>query len=366
MLATNGSDRDNPAGLIGAVTVRFKDGSQLDLCTDDTWLATNAVPEQDWYASEPSGSPWPAAQQLGPAAMAPWSLDPGAGDVPQLYPEYHATARLLAAAGLEPDFESDGRVRYTHRRLADAEIYFVASRADEQVAAECSFRVAQGQPELWDPLTGTVRHLPDYQQANGRTRIPLQFAPFQSYFVVFRKPVAAPAATPSGTRNFPASQAIATLEGPWNLSFDTKMGGPAHLVFEKLEDWSRHSDPSVRNYSGIATYRRSFDLPDGPREKGSRILVDLGTVHSMARVRLNGRDMGVVWCAPWSVDITTAVQDKNNQLEIEVANLWPNRLIGDAALPPADRLAWTTWNPYQPADPLLPSGLLGPVVLRRE
>ena len=366
VLATNGSDRDNPAGLIGAMTVRFKDGSQLDLCTDDTWLAANAVQKQDWYGSEPSGSQWPAAQQLGPAAMAPWSLDPAAGDVPHLYPEYHATARLLAAAGLEPDFESDGRVRYTHRRLADAEIYFVASRADEHVAAECSFRVVQGQPELWDPLTGTVRHLPDYHQAHGRTRIPLQFAPFQSYFVVFRKPAAAPAAKPSGTRNFPASQPIATLEGPWNISFDTNMGGPAHLEFEKLADWSQHSDPSVRNYSGIATYRRLFDLPDGPRETGSRILVDLGTVHSMARVRLNGRDMGVVWCAPWSVDITTAVQDKNNQLEIEVANLWPNRLIGDAALPPAERVSWTTWNPYQPADPLLPSGLLGPVVLRRE
>ena len=183
----------------------------------------------------------------------------------------------------------------------------MANRADEQVAAECSFRVVQGQPELWDPLTGTVRALPDYRQADGRTRIPLQFAPSKatSSCFVSRPPLAR--AKPSGTRNFPVSEPIATLEGPWNVSFDTNMGGPAHLVFEKLADWSQHADPSVRHFSGIATYRRSFDLPDGPRGQRSRILVDLGTVHSMARVRLNGRDLGVVWCAPWSVDITTAV-----------------------------------------------------------
>jgi hypothetical protein len=366
VLATNGSDRDNPAGLIGALTVRFKDGSQLDVCTDDTWLAANAVQEQDWFANDPNDSQWQAAQQLGPAPMAPWSLDPAAGEVPQLYPEYDATARLLMAAGVGPDFEADGSVRYTHRRLANAEIYFVANRADENVSAECSFRVVQGQPELWDPLTGTLRELPDYRNADGRTRIPLRFVPYQSYFVVFREPTAARTITSNIAKNFPVSEPIATLEGSWNVSFDTTMGGPANLVFETLADWSQHADPAVRHFSGIATYRRSFDLPDVPRGDDSRILLDLGTVHSMARVRLNGRDLGVVWCAPWSVDLTAAVQDRDNQLEIDVANLWPNRLIGDAALPPPQRRSWTTWNPYQPTDPLLPSGLLGPVVLRRE
>ncbi|MHB8974603.1 MAG: glycosyl hydrolase [Pirellulaceae bacterium] len=366
VLATNGSDRDNPAGLVGAVTVRFQDGSQWDVCTDDTWLAANTVQAPAWYASAPNDAQWRAAQQLGPSPMAPWSLDPAASDVPQLYPEYGATARLLVAAGVGPDFEADGPVRYTHRRLADAEIYFVANRADEQVAAECSFRVVRGQPELWDPLSGTRRDLPDYRQADGRLRIPLQFAPFQSYFVVFREQTAARTRQANGARNFPVSEPLTTLEGPWNVSFDTTMGGPANLVFESLVDWSQHADPAVRHFSGIATYRRSFDLLDAPRGDGSRILLDLGTVHSMARVRLNGQDLGVVWCAPWSVDLTAALQDRDNQLEIEVANLWPNRLIGDSALPPPQRLAWTTWNPYQPTDPLLPSGLLGPVVLRRE
>ncbi|MHB0960573.1 MAG: glycosyl hydrolase [Pirellulaceae bacterium] len=366
VLATNGSDHDNPAGLLGAVTVRFEDGGQLTVYTDDRWLAANAAEKEDWYARDSDEAQWQPAKKLGPAPMAPWSLDPAAGDVPPLYPEYEATARLLRAAGVEPDFESNGPIRYTHRRLADAEIYFVSNRTDERVSTDCSFRVDRGEPELWDPVTGTVRALAVYHQADGRTQIPLQFAPCQSYFVVFRKSTIAHAGNIPDTVNFPVSEPIGVLEGPWDVSFETTKGGPASLVMETLADWSQHPDPSVRHYSGIATYRRTFDLPDVPRESASHILLDLGTVHSIARVRLNGQDLGVVWCAPWHVDLTAALQDRDNQLEIEVANLWPNRLIGDAALPPSERLSWTTWNPYQPTDALLPSGLLGPIVLRRE
>ena len=71
----------------------------------------------------------------------------------------------------------------------------------------------------------------------------------------------------------------------------------------------------------------------------------------------------MVWCAPWRVEITGAVKPKDNQLEIAVANLWPNRLIGDQSLPAAQRLTWTTWNPFTKDSPLLESGLLGPVAL---
>ena len=99
---------------------------------------------------------------------------------------------------------------------------------------------------------------------------------------------------------------------------------------------------------------------------GRPILLDLGVVHSMARVRLNERDMGVVWCAPWRVDITDEVQATQNRLEVDVANLWPNRLIGDKRYPEDKRVAWTTFDPYQADSPLLPSGLLGPVTLKTQ
>jgi hypothetical protein len=85
----------------------------------------------------------------------------------------------------------------------------------------------------------------------------------------------------------------------------------------------------------------------------------------MARVRLNGKDLGVVWCPPWRVEITSALQPGENHLEIEVANHWGNRAIGDAALPEA--LRRTKGNFTLPADKLLfPSGLLGPVCVQNE
>ena len=90
-------------------------------------------------------------------------------------------------------------------------------------------------------------------------------------------------------------------------------------------------------------------------------MFNLGEVHNMARVRLNGTDLGVVWCAPWRVDVTETLKSEGNHLEIEVANLWPNRLIGDKMLPQDQQISWTTWNPYESESALLPSGLLGPV-----
>jgi hypothetical protein len=96
---------------------------------------------------------------------------------------------------------------------------------------------------------------------------------------------------------------------------------------------------------------------------GQKYFLDLGVVKNLARVRLNGHDLGVIWCHPWRIEVSDAIQPGENHLEIEVANLWPNRLIGDQSLPPEKQFTWTTRNPYQKNSPLLSSGLLGPVVL---
>jgi len=84
----------------------------------------------------------------------------------------------------------------------------------------------------------------------------------------------------------------------------------------------------------------------------------------MARVTLNGKDLGVLWKKPFQVEITGVAQSGANTLELTVANLWPNRLIGDQSLPPEQRIAWTTWNPFKKETPLLESGMLGPVYCR--
>jgi hypothetical protein len=135
------------------------------------------------------------------------------------------------------------------------------------------------------------------------------------------------------------------------------------VTFEKLDDWSKRPEPGIRYYSGKATYTKTFDLPSLVT-RHSLLLLDLGVVKNIAAVRLNGRDLGVVWCAPWRVNITEAVKPKNNVLEIVVINLWPNRLIGDAAQPPEKRFTKTNVPGINPDMPLLPSGLLGPVTIQ--
>jgi hypothetical protein len=190
----------------------------------------------------------------------------------------------------------------------------------------------------------------------------LRFNPFESFFVVFpAKATTAAFFAGHPAENFPEPVHVQTIERPWDVSFDPSMGAPAQVGFERLEDWTRRAESGIRHYSGIATYRTSFDLgtSNAPIDP-SGVHLDLGEVQVMARVRVNGRDCGVVWTAPWRVDISRAVQRTDNTLEIEVANLWPNRMIGDAASPGRE-FTRTTFRPYKGSDSLLSSGLLGPV-----
>lgn len=297
-----------------------------------------------------------------------------------LYPSYPLTAGLLKSMGVPEDFTSTGPIRYGHRRTADRDIYFVASRSGESVTAECNFRVGQGSPQLWNPVTGERRALPEFKQQNGITTLPLTFAPYQSFFVVFdaKSPLATQAKS-----NFPPLTKAMELTGSWEVRFDPKWGGPEKIVLDPLSDWTQSSEPGLKYYSGIAVYRKIFTAPE---RSGKPMLLDLGTVHDMARVRLNGKDLGVVWCAPWQVEVSSAIQAGENRLEIEVVNRWYNRLIGDqqpadakartvqfpsgllAGKPyPAGRFTFETRTlrvgPLKPTTPLLPSGLLGPVTL---
>ncbi len=132
---------------------------------------------------------------------------------------------------------------------------------------------------------------------------------------------------------------------------------------EQLTDWSEHADPRVKYFSGQATYRTTFSLDPALDPKNSKLTLDLGQVAVCARVKLNGQDLGILWRQPFQVEVTDAAKPGENTLEITVANLWPNRLIGDQTLPPGERIAWSTWSPFTKDSPLLPSGLLGPVRL---
>jgi hypothetical protein len=265
--------------------------------------------------------------------------------------------------GVKPDFETDGSLRYTHRRSGTTHIYFVANREDHASSAVCHFRVSGLQPEWWDPLTGEQRPLPDFDDRDGATTILLEFAPYQSAFIVFRR--AAGARRSRTGRNFPKMASVNEISGPWEVSFDSKWGGPEKIIFDKLDDWTARPEDGIRHYSGKATYRKLFDLPNLADHHRSRLYVMLGSVHAMASVKLNGHDMGIAWCEPWRLEIPAGIlREHGNELEITVANLWINRLIGEAGLPAEKRLTWTTNRPYNKDSPLQPSGLHGPVTIQ--
>lgn len=292
---------------------------------------------------------------------------------------------VVRADGLAPDIEfyrpSAGALfDWIHRRDQQTDLYFISNQSAHDSAAEVVFRLAGKQPELWDAVTGSIRDLPHWREANGRTVVSMQFAPRQSWFVVFRR-AAQPPTQASIARNFPELEPVQELGGAWEVAFDPKWGGPTEVRFQKLEDWITRPEDGIRYYSGIASYKQTFEWT-GALPQGRPILLDLGTVKNLAGIRLNGRNLGFVWTAPWRVNITGVLKPGINELVIEVANLWPNRLIGDAALPKEKRITVTNVRTYddmssgtygcpkcearkksgKPAE-LLSSGLLGPVRL---
>jgi hypothetical protein len=272
---------------------------------------------------------------------------------------------ILQGDGVTPDFESAGDeafIDFIHRSTGDCELYFLTNRNNRPETGECTFRVADRQPEIWDPVSGEITPAGVFRRQMGRTIVPLEFAPWQSYFIVFRqgKQVAPQVEARRPASNFLKLSTESELSGAWTVKFDPKWGGPESVEFSTLEDWTKRSEAGIKYYSGTATYVKRFDVGENT---GERRFLDLGTVKNIAEVRLNGQKLGIVWTAPWRVEITKAVKAKDNLLEIEVVNLWPNRLIGDAQLPPEQRLTRTNIalekNPV-----LLSSGLLGPVCIQ--
>jgi hypothetical protein len=299
-----------------------------------------------------------------------------------------ALEEVIRADGLEPDVELRGvpggvELDWLHRHQGQHDLYFVANLSEQAISIEAALRIHGKVPELWDPVTGEIVDLVEFRRESLRTVIPLRFAAKQSFFVVFRRALEHPSVP--GARNFPPLAEIARLAGPWEVGFDVGWGGPESVTFQKLDDWSQRPEDGIRYYSGKATYRKTFDLAAGSHR---RIFLDLGEVRNIAQVRLNGKDLGVVWTAPWRVDVTAIATREGNELEIDVVNLWPNRLIGDGLLPKERRFTRTNVRTYDTPHPvfrysdtevtrgktefsdvtpdLLRSGLLGPVTLLAE
>lgn len=333
------------------------------------------------FGPSPSRSPslenQPAAdRQVAQLASELWGDPAARSAAPQVRPYGRGqvmTGLTLQAAldhlGVRPDCELPPGVpvHYAHRSHASAgiDIYFLTNQSDEPQEFTTGFRVVGRQPEHWDPVSGRVRDLPDFTQDDGKTvtRVPLRLAPSESLFVVFRKPAQPPGPSASPAENFPDPRPIAELKGPWTVAFtppSPAIPAPrAPVVLPELIDWATHPDPTIRHYSGTALYSIRFQHATPPA--AGRILLALGEVGVMARVKLNGTDVGGAWTPPWRIDITDAIRSGENRLEIEVVNTWVNRLVGDAGLPKEQRGTWAPKNPWKADSALQKSGLLGPV-----
>lgn len=280
---------------------------------------------------------------------------------------------IMQEMGLGPDFEFEGlsekgEVNWIHRQSADADWYFVSSRGLSPEKLTCTFRITGKQPELWDAVTGEIRDATAFHQDNDKTVVPLELDPSGSVFVVFRNPIA-PNVVGTEASNYPQTTELGQLDGAWSVTFDSQWGGPAAPVqFDSLVDWTSRPEDGIKYYSGSAIYKKAFDVP-GSIKPGQQIMLDLGEVREIASVKLNGKELGIIWTRPARVDVTEFLKPTGNQLELKIVNLWPNRLIGDDSLPPEKQ--YTKFNMrnyygkhlFAKDSPLRPSGLLGPVCL---
>ncbi len=294
----------------------------------------------------------------------------------------------LGRLGVEPDFSCPVEgAAYIHRRNDVCDWYFVALPNAARRTFEASFRISGFLPEIWDAERGTISPAREWRTEGGRTTVALDFPPSGSAFVVFRGRT-----EETGHSEPPAREPeiLAEVTGSWDVSFPVEWysGGKAvkSFLWPSLKDWTADEDADVRYFSGTAKYAKTVPC-DPPR--GTRVWLDLGKVRNFAVARVNGRGFPALWRPPFRVDITDALVpgEKSFRLEVEVTNLWPNRLIGDdllcaddcewkgraiKAIPqwvrdgapsPTGRHTFTTYRHWTGNDKPLASGLLGPVVL---
>ena len=261
-------------------------------------------------------------------------------------------------AGVPPDVKmsyGDG-IAYTHRRDGNTDIYFFSNQTYREEPVLMSFNISGRQATCYDAVTDEY-YRPNSWERNGHTVVECGFPGVgSSVFIIFSDSMLTkPADDAMSLEQEPA------ISGPWTIDF--KESG-LRLTDSDLTDWSQHPDDKIRYFSGHARYTTPFKY----KGKKKRVLLDLGTVHDVAHVWVNGVDCGIAWTAPYEVDISKAVKKGKNLLEIEVVNTWHNALRGaDQGKPPYDGI-WTNakYRDKVEGDGLLPAGLLGKVTLITE
>jgi hypothetical protein len=251
-------------------------------------------------------------------------------------------------------------LRFVHRQTRDADIFFAVNRATWPVDTPVTFRIKDRMPEFWDPDTGTIESAPFQETSDGR-RVKIQLAALESILVVFRPEADRPPKKRGMTSETPEP---ITIEGPWIVEFPAGSGAPSTIELQDLKSWTEMPDSDICHFSGIATYRSTFSCPQGAIENGHPASLDLGRAAEVCEVSLNGQPVGIAWHPPYRLRVTDALRVGKNHLEIRVANLWHNRIVGDAALDKEERITrMVPESHYQRMrnQKLVESGLMGPV-----
>jgi hypothetical protein len=275
---------------------------------------------------------------------------------------------VLQKKQILPDFSFTGpsEIDYIHRTTGIGEIYFLRNDQENPVTSNCRFRVRGMYPEIWDASTGAISRVTDYTREEDGTSFEIGLPAHGSIFVVFNE---------DNRRKLPLfadNKKDATeseIPGPWKVNFPPDWGAPPSVIFDRLISWTESEDPGVKYFSGTATYQNSFHLDAGSVKK--KMILDLGEVRDVAEVFINGKSAGILWKKPFQADISQLVKAGENDLKIEIVNLWVNRMTGDMLSDPKDRFCRTN-QPYAKSEVwpggdepfrLQTAGLLGPVTI---
>ncbi|MDR1380495.1 MAG: hypothetical protein LBJ47_03345 [Tannerella sp.] len=299
---------------------------------------------------------------------------------------YLARCQMLLQQGTYVESKKD----MVRRRTPEAEMFFVTNPGAE-MKKTYAFPVKNRTPELWDAYSGTIRRTAYRSEQGDSTFIDLNLSPDESVFVIF----------PHHQGNYSLlpetevlSETSVPVTGAWNVSFEPKLDKPFSRKLPSLIDFSKQQDATLKYFSGTAKYERSVRIASADLDKGKRIALDLGELHDIAELEINGQPAGVLWSPPYKTDITPFLKPGANKIAVYVTTNWANRLIGDEQYPPdfdwgtdrgeqmgramkaypdwfinnrprpsQGRKTFNIWYYFRENSPLQPAGLIGPVRL---
>jgi hypothetical protein len=310
---------------------------------------------------------------------------------------------------IAPDFivekaDTIGAVKILHRKGIDGDLYFVTNLHKKPQDIRISFRQKGLQPELWQAEDGSQIDANIWEEKGERTTVDIHLNDFQTVFVVFKKPITSvkhaikktddtvyfsDGTTKVMQPNFIKSKLVTAK---WQVNMAPKLEQPFNISLDTLANFGAHPDKRIRYFAGTSTYRTSINIPAFDKT-GTKLLLNLGSVHDIVSVTINGTDLGVVWYPPYQIDISKVVKPGSNKVEIAVTNNWANKLIGDEQepedmewgtdrgefgraikaypnwfiqnkpRPSSNRKTFSIWHYYRKGDATKPAGLLGPVQL---